>query len=275
MRTAIVGGGPSGLYLSILLKKLDLSHEVTVYERNAPDDTFGFGVVFSDETLTSFEAADRETYDEVTRRFARWAEIDVHYRGEVLTSGGHGFSALARVDLLGGPPRRAPARAPGAPARPPPAPPRRPRRRPALPHRGRRRRTRGRVRPRRRRRRRQQHAAPSPRRRVRAVARPAQGEVRLVRDRPRLRCIQVQHQGDRARRRPGPRLSVQRRDEHVHRRDDAAGVARSRPRSRERGGEPRDLRGPVRRRARRPPPGPQPLGLDRLRDGAQRVVAPP
>src|SRR3954470_12304878 len=100
MRTAIVGGGPGGLYLSILLKKLDPSHEVTVYERNAPDDTFGFGVVFSDETLTSFEAADRETYGEITRRFARWAEIDVHYRGEVLTSGGHGFSALARVDLL-------------------------------------------------------------------------------------------------------------------------------------------------------------------------------
>src|SRR3954466_15992232 len=100
MRTAIVGGGPSGLYLSILLKKLDPSHEVTVYERNAPDDTFGFGVVFSDETLSSFEAADRATYDEITRRFARWAEIDVHYRGAVLTSGGHGFSALARVDLL-------------------------------------------------------------------------------------------------------------------------------------------------------------------------------
>src|ERR687889_537266 len=100
MRTAIVGGGPAGLYLSILLKKLDPSHEVTVYERNAPDDTFGFGVVFSDETLTSFEAADRETYDEITGRFARWAEIDVHYRGETMTSGGHGFSALARVDLL-------------------------------------------------------------------------------------------------------------------------------------------------------------------------------
>src|SRR4051812_4142784 len=107
MRTAIVGGGPSGLYLSILLKKLDPSHEVTVYERDAPDDTFGFGVVFSDETLTSFEAADRESYDEITRRFARWAEIDVHYRGEVLTSGGHGFSALARVDLLGVLQRRA------------------------------------------------------------------------------------------------------------------------------------------------------------------------
>src|SRR4051794_20412765 len=107
MRTAIVGGGPSGLYLSILLKKLDPSHEVTVYERNAPDDTFGFGVVFSDETLSSFEAADRQTYDEIARRFARWAEIDVHYRGDVMTSGGHGFSALARVDLLGVLQRRA------------------------------------------------------------------------------------------------------------------------------------------------------------------------
>src|SRR3954453_1865120 len=100
MRTAIVGGGPSGLYLSILLKKLDPSHEVTVYERNAPDDTFGFGVVFSDETLSSFEARDRQATDEIARRFARWSEIDVHYRGEVVTSGGHGFSALARRDLL-------------------------------------------------------------------------------------------------------------------------------------------------------------------------------
>ncbi len=107
MRTAIVGGGPGGLYLSILLKKLDPAHDVVVYERNAPADTFGFGVVFSDETLAAFEAADPETYAEITRRFARWAEIDVHYRGEVMTSGGHGFSALARVDLLGVLQRRA------------------------------------------------------------------------------------------------------------------------------------------------------------------------
>src|SRR3954469_15916347 len=100
MRIAIAGGGPGGLYLSILLKRLQPTHDVVVYERNAPDDTFGFGVVFSDETLAAFEAADPETYAEITRRFARWAEIDVHYRGETITSGGHGFSALARVDLL-------------------------------------------------------------------------------------------------------------------------------------------------------------------------------
>jgi anthraniloyl-CoA monooxygenase len=100
MRIAIAGGGPGGLYLSILLKRLDPSHEVVVYERNAPDDTFGFGVVFSDETLVAFEAADPESYAEITRRFVRWSEIDVRYRGEVVTSGGHGFSALGRKQLL-------------------------------------------------------------------------------------------------------------------------------------------------------------------------------
>src|ERR1700754_2298590 len=100
MRIAIAGGGPGGLYLSILLKRLDPSHEVAVHERNAPDDTFGFGVVFSDETLAACASADRETYAEITRRFARWTEIDVHYRGEVVTSGGHGFSAMGRMELL-------------------------------------------------------------------------------------------------------------------------------------------------------------------------------
>src|SRR3954453_5380669 len=100
MRIAIAGGGPGGLYLSILLKRLDPAHEVVLHERNAPDDTFGFGVVFSDETLAAFEAADPETYAEITRRFVRWSEIDVHYRGEVVTSGGHGFSALGRKQLL-------------------------------------------------------------------------------------------------------------------------------------------------------------------------------
>jgi anthraniloyl-CoA monooxygenase len=100
MRIAIAGGGPGGLYLSILLKRLDPAHEVVVYERNAPDDTFGFGVVFSDETLAAFEAADPQSYGEITRRFVRWSEIDVNFRGEVVTSGGHGFSALGRKELL-------------------------------------------------------------------------------------------------------------------------------------------------------------------------------
>jgi len=100
VRIAIVGGGPAGLYFSILIKKLEPSFDVHVYERNAPDDTFGFGVVFSDETLEAVEAAEPAVYAEIAGHFARWAEIDVHYRGEVVTSGGHGFSALSRQALL-------------------------------------------------------------------------------------------------------------------------------------------------------------------------------
>src|ERR1700742_293455 len=100
MRIAIAGGGPGGLYLSTLLKRLDPSFEVVVHERNAPDDTFGFGVVFSDETLAAFEAADPDSYTEITRRFVRWSDIDVHYKGEKVTSGGHGFSAMGRKELL-------------------------------------------------------------------------------------------------------------------------------------------------------------------------------
>src|SRR5258708_37384085 len=100
MRIAIAGGGPGGLYLSILLKRLDPAHEVTVHERNAPDDTFGFGVVFSDETLAAFEAADPESYAEITRHFVRWSEIDVHYRGELITSGGPASSRPGPKHML-------------------------------------------------------------------------------------------------------------------------------------------------------------------------------
>jgi anthraniloyl-CoA monooxygenase len=98
MKIAVRGGGPGGLYAAILFRRL--GHEVEVWERNAADDTFGFGVVFSDETLTAFEAADPPTYCEIAASFARWGEIDIFYRGERRTSGGHGFSALSRKRLL-------------------------------------------------------------------------------------------------------------------------------------------------------------------------------
>jgi len=101
VRIAVIGGGPGGLYLAALAKQLDPTRQVTVWERNAPDDTFGFGVVFSDETLGGIETADPVVHDEMTRRFARWDDIDVHFRGRVLTSGGHGFAAMGRKDLLG------------------------------------------------------------------------------------------------------------------------------------------------------------------------------
>lgn len=100
MKVAIVGGGPGGLYAAILLSRLEEGNEVTVWERNAPDDTFGFGVVFSDETLAAFEAADPPSYAAIAASFARWADIDIHYRGTVERSGGHGFSALGRMHLL-------------------------------------------------------------------------------------------------------------------------------------------------------------------------------
>ena len=82
MRIAVVGGGPGGLYFSILMRKIRPDCEVTVYERGAPTDAFGFGVVFSDETLTVFEHADPETYSQIAERFTRWTDIDIHYRGE-------------------------------------------------------------------------------------------------------------------------------------------------------------------------------------------------
>lgn len=100
MKIAIVGGGPGGLYFAALMKQLDPAHEITVWERNAPDDTFGFGVVFSDETLGGIENADPEFADAMARRFARWTDIDIHYRGRSHTIGGQGFAAMSRKDLL-------------------------------------------------------------------------------------------------------------------------------------------------------------------------------
>jgi anthraniloyl-CoA monooxygenase len=100
MRIAVVGGGPGGLYFAALAKQLDPSHDVTVWERNAADDTFGFGVVFSDETLGGIEHADPAVFAAMQRHTARWDDIDVHFRGTVTTSGGHGFSAMSRKELL-------------------------------------------------------------------------------------------------------------------------------------------------------------------------------
>src|ERR671910_3322969 len=100
MRIAVVGGGPGGLYFPALAKRLDPRREITVWERNAADDTFGFGVVFSDETLGGIEHADAAIHAAMQREFARWDDIDVHYRGQVVTSGGHRFAAMSRRRLL-------------------------------------------------------------------------------------------------------------------------------------------------------------------------------
>jgi anthraniloyl-CoA monooxygenase len=100
MRINILGGGPGGLYASILLKKEFRSAEVNVYERNAAGDTFGFGVVFSDETLGGFADADLESHQAITHNFARWDAIDVFVKGERIRSRGHGFCGISRRKLL-------------------------------------------------------------------------------------------------------------------------------------------------------------------------------
>ena len=100
MKIVSIGGGPAGLYFALLMKKADPAHDIVVVERNRADDTFGFGVVFSDATLEGFAEADRETSEEIAKSFAHWDDIDIHYRGEVLTSTGHGFSGMSRQRLL-------------------------------------------------------------------------------------------------------------------------------------------------------------------------------
>ena len=100
MKVVTIGGGPAGLYFALLLKRANPAHQVTVLERNRPDDTFGWGVVFSDQTLENFKNADPASYEAITDNFAHWDDIDVHFKGVTVTSGGHGFSGIARKRLL-------------------------------------------------------------------------------------------------------------------------------------------------------------------------------
>jgi anthraniloyl-CoA monooxygenase len=100
VRIEIVGGGPAGLYFAVLMKRLDPAHRITVHERNRADDTFGWGVVFSDETLGGFAEADPESHRTITSRFAYWTDIDVFFRGERIRSTGHGFCGIARREFL-------------------------------------------------------------------------------------------------------------------------------------------------------------------------------
>jgi anthraniloyl-CoA monooxygenase len=100
MKINIIGGGPAGLYFAILMQKQREGQEITIFERNAPDDTFGWGVVFSDKTLSYLRDNDEETYREITDSFETWDNVDVVHRDRKITIRGNKFSGIARIELL-------------------------------------------------------------------------------------------------------------------------------------------------------------------------------
>ena len=100
MNIKIIGGGPAGLYFAILMKKAEPSHRIQIYERNGPDDTFGWGVVFSGKTLANLRAADEESHAEITKQFEAWDNVDVVHRDAKISIHGNSFSGIARLQLL-------------------------------------------------------------------------------------------------------------------------------------------------------------------------------
>lgn len=100
MRIAIIGGGPAGLYFAISMKLRDSAHDIDVFERNAADSTFGWGVVFSDQTVENLIANDPVSAQTIADEFAHWDDIDVHFGGQTITSSGHGFIGIDRKRML-------------------------------------------------------------------------------------------------------------------------------------------------------------------------------
>ena len=100
MKINVIGGGPAGLYFAILMKKAEPLHQIKIYERNGPDDTFGWGVVFSGKTLANLRAADETSHAEITKQFAAWDNVDVVHRSDKVSIHGNSFSGIARLQLL-------------------------------------------------------------------------------------------------------------------------------------------------------------------------------
>lgn len=99
-KIVVLGAGPAGLYAALLIKKAGPSQDITIIERNPADVTYGWGVVFSDRTLASFQRADFKTYQQITDNFVIWDAIDVYYRNETIRCGGHVIAAISRTRLL-------------------------------------------------------------------------------------------------------------------------------------------------------------------------------
>ncbi|MFZ4482257.1 MAG: FAD-dependent monooxygenase, partial [Rhodoferax sp.] len=99
MRIAVLGGGPAGLYFSLLMKQANPAHDITTFDRNAADNTFGWGIVFSDKTMDGFRAADAKVVNEIEANFRHWDDVDVFFKGRKITSSGHGFCGIARLKL--------------------------------------------------------------------------------------------------------------------------------------------------------------------------------
>ena len=100
MRITCIGGGPAGLYFALLMKLQSAANEVTLIERNRHDDTFGWGVVFSDQTLGALQQADAKTATQILDAFNHWDDIEVNFAGRSIRSGGHGFCGIGRRKLL-------------------------------------------------------------------------------------------------------------------------------------------------------------------------------
>ena len=100
MKINVIGGGPAGLYFAILMKKANAAHQITIHERNGPNDTFGWGVVFSGKTLANLRAADAVSHAEITREFEAWDNVDVVHRDAKVSIHGNSFSGIARLQLL-------------------------------------------------------------------------------------------------------------------------------------------------------------------------------
>ncbi|MDG1438400.1 MAG: hypothetical protein P8P98_05435, partial [Emcibacteraceae bacterium] len=100
MKISVIGGGPGGLYFALLTKKAKPDWDIEVIEQNQPDDTFGFGVVFSDDTLDEFLSRDPESYELIRDEFAYWDDIIIRYKGDEVRCGGNGFAGCSRLNLL-------------------------------------------------------------------------------------------------------------------------------------------------------------------------------